>query len=122
MVCHEGPTLDQPEGFRQGVAWLLERVTVDGAFSGPVLYLGCTGHAGAVGAAVQGTVRLHTVADDPDAAVLAGRGECMDRTLEAVKRARLVSKYLYPERLAFGIPGTHILSGPTSASCGGPKR
>ncbi len=78
---------------------LLEYATVDGDFSGPVLYIGCTGHAGAVGAAVQGTVRLHTVADDPDATVLAGRGERMDRALEAVKRARLVSGYLYLKRL-----------------------
>ena len=52
-----------------------------------------------MGAAVQGTVRLHTVADEPDATVLAGRGERMDRALEAIKRARLVSGYLYLKRL-----------------------
>jgi len=52
-----------------------------------------------VGAAVQGTVRLYTVADDPDAAVLAGWGERVDRALEAVEHVRLVARYLHSKSL-----------------------
>jgi hypothetical protein len=54
-----------------------------------------------VGAAIQGTVRLYTVADDPDAAVLAGRGERVDRALEAVEHVRLVARYLHSKSLVF---------------------
>ncbi len=72
--------------------------TAGGAFSGPVLYLGSTGHAGAVGAAVQRTVRLHTVTDNPDATVLAIRGERVDRALEAIKHVWLISGHLRLER------------------------
>src|SRR5215217_3243118 len=64
-----------------------------------VLHFSRSGHAGTVGAAEDGTVRLHAVADDPDAAVLAGRGERVDRALEAVEHVRLVVGQGYPKRL-----------------------
>jgi hypothetical protein len=43
---------------------------------------------GAVVAAVERAALLEPVADDPDAAVLAGRRERVDRALEAVERVR----------------------------------
>ena len=70
------------------------------------MYLGCTRHAGAVGAAVQGTVCLYTVADDPDAAVLAGRSERVDRALEAVEYVESPRRKVFPET---GLPEMPIL-------------
>ena len=75
--------------------------------SNAVLHRARAGHARAVGAAVDGAVCLHAVADDPDAAVLASRGERVDRTLEAVEYVRLVVGQRYPERLVVLI-ATHF--------------
>jgi hypothetical protein len=59
-----------------------------------------------VGAAVQGTVCLYTVADDPDAAVLAGRSERVDRALEAVEHVVSPRRKVFPET---GLPEMPIL-------------
>ena len=72
--------------------------------------LGGSGHARAVGAAVDGAVRLYPMADDPDPAVLAGRGESVDRALEAVEHVRLVTRPLYPKRLV--VPVADLLPSP----------
>src|SRR5918997_339796 len=67
--------------------------------SNAVLRRARPGHARAVGAAVNRAVRLHAMADDPDATVLARRGERVNRALEAVEHVWLVVGHLYPERL-----------------------
>jgi hypothetical protein len=54
------------------------------------------GHARAVGAAVEMPIRLHAVAYDPDATVLAHWGEGVYGALEVVEGARLLA-YL-PEK------------------------
>ena len=61
--------------------------------------LGGSSHPGAVGAAVNGAIRLYTVTDDLDAAVLARWGERMDRALEAVEHVWLIAGHFYPKRL-----------------------
>ena len=66
--------------------------------------LGGSGHTGAVGAAVEEAVRLYTVADNPNAAVLAGRSERVDGTLEAVEVVRISPGHRHLERL--GVPRT----------------
>jgi hypothetical protein len=58
---------------------------------GPVGYPFGAGLARAVGAAEEASVRLHAVAYDLDAAVLAGRGEGVDGALEAVEGVRVAS-------------------------------
>jgi hypothetical protein len=57
------------------------------------------GHARAVSAAVEVTIRLHAVADDLHAAVLADGGEGVDRALEAVEGARTFPGHIYLEGL-----------------------
>jgi hypothetical protein len=49
--------------------------------------------AGAVGTAVQDAVRLNAMAHDPASAVLAGRRESMDCTLEAVESTPLAGHH-----------------------------
>ena len=51
-----------------------------------------------MGAAVAGAIGLHAVTDDPDAAVLAVRGEGVDRALETIEHVRLISGHLHPGR------------------------
>src|SRR5215216_1361452 len=58
-----------------------------------------TGHARAVGATVEMTIRLHAVTDDLHAAVLADRGEGVDRALEAVEGVRVPPRHTDVERL-----------------------
>jgi hypothetical protein len=53
--------------------------------SDPVRDLADSGHARAVSAAEEASIRLHAVADDLDTAVLASWGEGMDRALEAIE-------------------------------------
>jgi hypothetical protein len=52
-----------------------------------------------MGAAEKATVSLHAVADNLDATVLAGRGEGVDRALEAVEGARVATGHTYLEGL-----------------------
>jgi hypothetical protein len=56
-------------------------------------------HAGAVAAAKEAPVCLHAVADDPDAAVLAGRGESVDCTLETIEGVRVATSHSHLEAL-----------------------
>jgi hypothetical protein len=53
------------------------------------------GHARAVGAAVEMPIRLHAVAYDPDATVLAHWGEGVYGALEAVEGVRVASWHTY---------------------------
>lgn len=64
---------------------------------------------GAVCPAVEAALRLHAVTNDPAPALMAGRGERMDRALEAVKDVSLISAYqleglvvVVPANLAYG--------------------
>src|SRR5215217_3749248 len=56
-------------------------------------------HARAVGAAVKRVVRLDAVSDHLDIAVLAGWGERVDRTLEAVEGVRVPTGHRDGDRL-----------------------
>lgn len=60
---------------------------------------GRASHPGAMGAAVNRAIRLHPVADDLDAAVLARWGEGVDGALEAVEHVRLVARHAQLKRL-----------------------
>jgi hypothetical protein len=82
-----------------------------------------------VGAAVKRVFRLHAVPDHPDAAVLAGRGEGVDRTLEAVEGVRVptghrdgerfrVLQYMHKPTDSNG--STHTLEGAYLTSLKGP--
>jgi hypothetical protein len=71
-----------------------------------------------VGAAVKGAVRLYTVAYDLDTAVLAGRGERVDRALEAVEHVRLVAGRLYSERLVEDVPDLQLSPSALGPFCG----
>src|SRR5215204_1676321 len=66
---------------------------------GPVRYALCPGHPGAVGAAVEVAVRFYAVPYDPAAAVLAGGGERVDCTLEAVESVRIAPGHTYLKSL-----------------------
>src|SRR5215217_2974904 len=56
-------------------------------------------HARAVGAAVKRATRLDAVSDHLDVAVLAGWGERVDRTLEAVEGVRVPTGHRDGDRL-----------------------
>ena len=55
----------------------------------------CACHARAVGAAIERAVRLDAVPDHLDAAILADRGERVDRTLETVEGVRVPAGHAY---------------------------
>jgi hypothetical protein len=57
------------------------------------------GHARVMGATVEGTVRFYVLADNPAAAMLASRGECVDRALKAVEHVLPVAGHGYLKRL-----------------------
>ena len=65
---------------------------------------GSSGHARAVGAAVEAAVRLDAVADHLASAVLAGRGERVDRALEAIECMRVAAGH--PNLEGFVVPYT----------------
>ena len=75
----------------------------------------CSGHARAVGAAVEVAIHLHTVADHLHAAVLAGWGEGVDGALEAVEGARPFPGHTYLEGL--GVPYTGYKRADTHGCC-----
>lgn len=58
-----------------------------------------SGHPGAVGAAVERAVSFDVVADHLDPAVLARRGERVDRALEAIEGVCVASGHGYLKRL-----------------------
>src|SRR5829696_13997 len=67
--------------------------------SGPVGDALRSRHASAVGAAIEVAVCFYTVPDHLDVAVLAGRCEGVNRTLETVEGARLAPGRTYLEGL-----------------------
>src|SRR5215210_9595157 len=67
--------------------------------SGPVGDAFRAGHASAVGAAVEVTVRLDAVPDHLDAAILASRSQGVDSTLEAVEGMRVATGHTHLESL-----------------------
>src|SRR5215204_4405274 len=96
--------------------WAIYR-RVQRASSHPVRNAFRACHARAVGAAVEGAVRLDAVPDHPDVAVLADRGERVDRTLEAVEGVGVSSGHTYLKGLIvlistdLALGHSHLLSG-----------
>src|SRR5215210_30775 len=83
--------------------------------SGPVRDAFRARHARAVGTAVKRAVRLDAVSDHLDVAVLADRGERVDRTLEAVEGVRVLAGHAYLKGLVvlistdFALGHIHLL-------------
>ena len=50
-----------------------------------ILHFSYSGLSRAIGATIEGLIRLDAVADDPATTVIANRGELVNRTLEAVE-------------------------------------
>jgi hypothetical protein len=72
-------------------------------------------HGGAVAAAKEAPICLYAVADDPNTAVLAARGESVDCTLETIEGVRVATSHSHLE--AFVVPHTGNKRADTHSRC-----